>query len=320
MFIYIIIAAILATIGTLIHYQWMLKKHQQRLYHQGRGVGGHGNQEDVLSLDEDDHGERDYSQAPTKLPMTLAIGLTVILVFYFIFFHEASSSDGSNSYEHVALRHMSEVLTANQLFKEKRTPVLLVLPPMLYRQLQSAEAARERAEGAEKEKIKDPSEIIALREVLTRANNFEIKAVRASVDLVSERSKEGADHSLRAQDLRDILRSAGEVQLVICLANYDPGAIRTQPGRRDRNYFLAVFTIDSRLTEYLDMVESGEVDLAFVSKGTYNRRDSVPDDANLDALVDKHFLRITPDNARYIRGAFRQYIGKDPFDPKDFCK
>lgn len=292
----VVILAILLLMGAIVHYQWMVKKHQKTLY--GKG----GEEHEVISLDEEDHsGEQEFEPPPSKSFIVGSMGLLIMVFFYYFFFYQPPAADGSLTYDEHAMQSLCQKLVDSDNFM-RETPALLVLPPPLLNEYLSVE------EGETHPFIDD----LLIDSILTRGQRFTIVGKESSAPFYRPTDPNDTDFALTPSTLRDLLRRYEGVKVVICLAGYRVGGSEQSVGAQDRSFYLAVFSDQPLLYPYLDMAKERAFDLALISKGAYNSNQAAPDDLTPEAIIETHFLYISPDNERYVRNEYRQYIGVFP--------
>jgi hypothetical protein len=311
--LYVIIGLIILTLISVIHYQAKVKEHERKLYGQSSGSKGGPSGEDVLMLDDEEAKDRNFAQPPPKTFITLSIGLTVIAVFYYVFFSGPTEAAGDITYEQLAAKALGQTIMADARFAKSRSvPILVVLPPRLYNEYNTKMAS------AKQEERKFPI-VDALREEVSKGNKMIIKAVVPSISMLTPNALTRADVDLTSNGLRELTLEHADAQIVVAFTGYRPDLTR----KVDRNVYLACYVDRALLYDYLELATAKAFDLAVLTRGLYNPNTALPLKANLDEMVKRSFVLITPANAAQLsdpKGGLRQYIGVFPIEKNGFCK
>ncbi len=296
--LYVILGAIVLTAASIIHYNLMVKRHQKRLYGGGQMV----RTEDVLSLDEEEVQARDYERPPSKSLMTGAVGITFLLVCYYIFLYEPAVNEGI-TFDELGVSGMCEqVRSLDATAYPRGTQVLLIVAPDT-----KIEYANLDPEKKQTHKMIDD----VVKQILGQGRRFEIAGIEPSASIVRKyRTRE--EMALTPEHLRDVMREYPQVKVVISLMPYRVDDIAHLPTAQDRSFYFAVYVDEARLTETLDLAKARAFELAVLSRGAYSKGEAIPEKPSKDELFIDHFLQITPANERHIRDRYRQYIGVYP--------
>ncbi len=116
--------------------------------------------------------------------------------------------------------------------------------------------------------------------------------------------------SLTLAQFTAIVKAFPDLDLVILLVNLDN--IYGDPWRAGRRPYTAVFFDEARFNDSVYLLNNGYIDLAAVSKGTYQNHALIPLSELPDVLFDRHFLLINAGNAATIVETYRQGIVPAP--------
>lgn len=295
MLLYLIIGALVVTAATIARYQLALKKYQRDM----RG-GGTISHEEVVSLDEEEIEAKQFKNPPSKVYMFGCMAITAMLLVWFVTMgdDDGGGEDGSITYDDLGIKAMcSQLLSIKSEDRGIRT--LLILSPKLYVEYVGKE------EGKNHPLIDD-----IVKETLGKGKRYDIIGVEPSVS-IAHRIVDERDNDLTPTGLRDIMRKHEDAQVVVALVGFHKECGEEVPVGRDRSFYLAVFSNQARLYEYLDLARLKAFDLAVMSNGLYNKNTVIPSKPSQDELVKKNFLFITPQNESHYRGAFRQVTMKN---------
>ena len=115
-----------------------------------------------------------------------------------------------------------------------------------------------------------------------------------------------SNYELVSSHLQELLFDNPETELVISLAGFlqDDGY---EWAKNDRPY-IAVFSEKAELNGYVNSINQGVVDIALISKGSYESHTLIPRDTKLETIFENNYLLVNSTNIPQIVKNYKQII------------
>ena len=229
-----------------------------------------------------------YLRKKQRLILSIFFSLSLIFLIIFLIVWQASKSVHSMriSYESLGVYRLGKNLTTHFSNLSVKTPIATML-------------------------ITPNSENIYVTELITQlyealdSDLFEI-SVEYSVDAPEVRLM---NYELSSSHLEELLSENVEVQLVITLAGFVLDSCSEL--QEDGGPFIAVFSEKAELNDYLTLINRGMIDLAIVSKATFDSHNIIPAHEDLNSIFNENYLIINTTNVAQIIKDYKQTISKN---------
>jgi hypothetical protein len=276
---------ILSFLSTLFSLWWY--QHSRHLV----DMSSAGNDYDVISLDDDRSTHRSELRQSSPLPILISSILTVMfLLMYLISRAPRTYHDLVLTYTEFGVRKMGEYLAEELPRKQMKT--LVIVPPSsdqgefvhpLIKNLKKGFGNLAIFVGVES----PPTDLEKATPSLFGSNNIQ----------------------LDWRVLNNMAASYDDVELIISLVGLSGNIQEIGQSSFPRTPYVAIYSPQPRLNDFVDLVHTGMVDLVLVSTGKGGPEKLIPKDVRLDDILDQNFLLISSKNVKEIAVKYRQYIG-----------
>ena len=246
--------------------------------------------DDVISLDDDlpINSRKAQVEQSSPVPFIVLLAVTNVLIIVYIMFGRGRKvHDVEMTFDEFAVNEMGKYIS--QQVTEERVASIVILP----------------------QETDDSQYNISMIKSLQKGLGYK-------VEVIGEAKPSKSVDRITVGELNNIVKNYPETEMIISLVHLAGSVEEISRSSFPRHVYFAVFNRDGRLHDYIDLISSGFVNLALISKGLNKKEEFIPLKMELNTILDTYFVKVTTQNARQIGHEYRQIVVKTPLETDPF--
>ncbi len=144
------------------------------------------------------------------------------------------------------------------------------------------------------------------------------KGLGYKVEVIGEAKPSNSTDRITVSELNSIVKNYPETEMIISFVHLTGSIEEISRSSFPRHVYFAVYNRDGRLYDYVDLITSGFVNFALISKGLNKKDEFIPLRMELDTILDTYFVKVTTRNASQIGHEYGQIVVKTPLEIDPF--